>query len=141
METFDLKAAVQRGATWLDEVAPGWHDRIKLGSLDLRSSTLCVAGQGLPEELWTPKSFSNGYAYVNTYAPRPDRETVHSRRDVWNGFTHPDVEEGPVETETLYPEGDAETLGGFVPDPRIIELTNLWIDEITSRRLRDALNV
>ncbi len=134
----DLKAAVQRGATWLDTTAPGWHERIDLETLEMRSSTMCVGGQAIPREMYAARGFSNGYAWVNSASPYPSEPSDVWRRDVWNGFTHPDVE---TETgmEEMYPEGDAVTLAGIEPDPRIVELRSLWVDEITARRLSDAL--
>jgi hypothetical protein len=143
MEGFDLKAAVQRGATWLDEAMPGWHDRIDLDTLEMRSSTMCVGGQGIPAATYTSRGFSNGYAWVNAASPYPPETSRAWRRDVWNGFTHPDVifsDTGTAMAE-MYPEGDAVTLAGIEPDPRIVELKALWVDEITARRLSDALSV
>lgn len=144
METFDLKAAVQRGATWLDTAAPGWHDRIDLDTLEMRSSTLCVGGQGIPEETWRTLH-SNGYAYVASRSPGPleGEATRWLSRDVWNGFTHPDRGE-EVNPDVLYPMSDVdtpETWAAIEPDPRIVELKALWVDMITARRLKDALNV
>lgn len=36
---------VERGALWLDEHVLGWADKIDIGTLELRSCELCVAGQ------------------------------------------------------------------------------------------------
>lgn len=39
------KEQVRRGAAFLDEVSPGWHDRINLADFDITDCSKCVVGQ------------------------------------------------------------------------------------------------
>lgn len=112
---------VARGAAWLDTVAPDWADRVNLSTLDLRSSTHCVAGQALaPGE----EGSGNGYGrmldllgYCNGVTTPPD---------VTYGFTHPDRDL----TDGTDPYGSAASPA----DPRLEELRALWTAQITIRR-------
>lgn len=41
----EARARVGRGATHLDTVQPGWHDRIDIGILEMASCKRCIVGQ------------------------------------------------------------------------------------------------
>lgn len=40
-----VKDRVQRGATWLDQIIPGWREKIDLKNLNIDSGYYCVLGQ------------------------------------------------------------------------------------------------
>jgi hypothetical protein len=109
---------VARGAAWLDTVAPDWADRVDLSTLDLRSSTHCVAGQALaPGE----EGSGNGYGRMLDLLGYRIGDVAP---DVAYGFTHPDRH-----TETsLYAPDRTDS------DPRLEELRALWTAQITIRR-------
>ena len=43
----DLKLAVKRGATWMDQNHPGWVGRIDLSNLDMNNCHNCIIGQAV----------------------------------------------------------------------------------------------
>ncbi len=55
-----VKTRVERGARFLDEVAPGWEDRIDLETLDLVSGYHCICGQ-----LWAAKAKRSRSEYID----------------------------------------------------------------------------
>jgi hypothetical protein len=80
---------VERGATWLDTLCPGWANGINLQELDLRSPKVCVLGQtdrcilGPREgdDDWTTEGYwrvmrhfgaSNAWSAKNGFAIDPD---------------------------------------------------------------------
>lgn len=113
-----LQDNVARGAAWLDTEVPGWAERIDLSTLDLRSSSRCVAGQlfGNPDN---PNPFQHGYAVMMDRLREQGCED--DRPDVTYGFTHPDVMTFP----DLYTD--------HTDDPRITELRDLWLTQIAIR--------
>lgn len=40
-----LRVRVERGAAWLDKVAPGWESKIDHQALDLTDNDACILGQ------------------------------------------------------------------------------------------------
>lgn len=44
---------IERGATWLDEVSPGWEFKIDFAALEMRQACQCILGQVFKnEEVW-----------------------------------------------------------------------------------------
>lgn len=57
-----LRTRVERGAQLLDEIEPGWFQRIDLTDLDLSDPTCCVLGQ-------IYEDFSNGVHVIEVRFP------------------------------------------------------------------------
>lgn len=57
-----VEARVSNGAKFLDEVAPGWEDRIDLATLDLKLGTHCICGQTFSSEVVLKEG--NGFNYA-----------------------------------------------------------------------------
>lgn len=55
----EARTRVARGAAHLDQVRPGWHDRIDVGTLTLHDSCGCIVGQLIPGTTYGP-SFTDG---------------------------------------------------------------------------------
>ena len=105
-----LRAAVGRGAAWLNEHRPGWQDKIDLDRLALESCTRCVLGQ-------LYGSFSEGldvlFDSFRMGGRPPDTAEF--------GFAVRDQEYGPdLSTDQARPAYGA--------------LTALWREEIARRR-------
>lgn len=60
------KAAILRGAKFLDENHPGWAKKIKLKKLDMKRAADCVLGQ----------LFRHGPIDVSSFYPTPECESV-----------------------------------------------------------------
>lgn len=61
--TKDIYTRVVRGATLLDQKAPGWYNRINMFDLDIASCSRCILGQlysGIPTELNFIDRYYNG---------------------------------------------------------------------------------
>lgn len=108
-----LRDNVARGAAWLDTEAPGWAERIDPSTLDLWSSTYCVAGQ-----LFTTRTLPGYTVMMKRMGALP---SDWGRADVAHGFTHPDV------------ETDRDLYADRTDDPRITELRDLWLAQVAIR--------
>jgi hypothetical protein len=62
----DAFERVQRGAKWLDEVAPGWEQRVNVQTLVLSSPYDCICGQIFAEEAEEAGLHGDGYTYGKT---------------------------------------------------------------------------
>ena len=45
MATAEIVAAVDKGIAYLDEVRPGWRERVSVAALDMGDGNRCIAGQ------------------------------------------------------------------------------------------------
>ena len=74
------------GAAFLDEVRPGWDEKVNLTTLNLESSRHCVLGQVFDEDArsHSSRAFVDGfvYAYVRLLDGNEDNETFNL------GFDH-----------------------------------------------------
>lgn len=106
----ELQARVDKGAAWLDEVNPGWWDRVVINKLHMIHSCSCVLGQLYADDC-TGFQSGFGYAKVNLV---PKTGTDNNAADF--GFdVHRDV------------NNDVDTAEYGV-------LQTLWIEKINERR-------
>lgn len=115
------EAAVQRGAAVLDDLLPGWAERIDVLALDLAYTDRCVLGQLFAAD--DPRGDGMGYEPgLTAVSGLPDDRDLAQRR-TWaaaHGFDMPPLDE---DDDTDW----AERAHGYV------ELTGLWAAEIRRR--------
>lgn len=108
---------VKAGAAWLDQVAPGWHNKADINKLDLGYSSACTLGQTLgalaSKNLCTDSKFSVPRGFlVQSY--------IRSEK-TWFGKTrHIYMTDGDLKTEYR-------------------KLSSAWIQEILRRRANDRI--
>jgi hypothetical protein len=133
---------VTRGALVLDEWAPGWHDVLDLGTLDLRDGTVCVLGQAgshIWESMGTdPIEFYQLDEWTTPWTPRFNEASDLLRSVIVDfephlyGFDFPytllDLDAHLVPTDEKWREAHA----------RVWEmLTCAWLAAAAERRLHD----
>lgn len=104
----DLREAVTRGATWLDQAWPGWHNQIDTGILDMNNSERCVLGQ--------LSSIDDQWYRGHVRGQMSDMDPEH-------GFY----------TEFELPVDDQDD-SYTDQDTALAELAECWLAEITTRR-------
>jgi hypothetical protein len=105
MDDYTATEAVQRTAEVLDELIPGWADRIDLGRFDIGLCQQCVMGQVLGSDSDTAVEFLDHVAKITSMLD--DRTTER------------------------FEDAVAASMRGSFDDD---ELNPLWVDEITRRQ-------
>lgn len=83
------------GATLLDQVAPGWYEKVKIRQLDLSSGCRCVLAQ-LEERQSGNASYAEGLGRLLSFIPS---RRVRERRARELGFDYAGGSDYPLLTE------------------------------------------
>lgn len=86
----NVRRSVQRAAAKLDEVNPGWREKINLSELDLRSAGQCVLGQLYGHCCHAPRTVKElqAFWYDRTWYRHPEVLNDHNLSEaVWSTYT------------------------------------------------------
>lgn len=116
-DDINLVSRVKAGAAWLDDNYPGWHNKVNMFSLDMRTGEDCILGQ-VGKAMARAELNELGVIGMSTYGQFLDLHWKMYDWPVQHGFCFPDEFDGDP----------AERIEDWVR-----QVTLLWISAICVR--------